>query len=254
MVKFDKFISSNLKKYPNLPGRRFDKLDFLTIHFKNKFFIDFNIDLYCRFMKLDGLSQSDTYRRQGVVLKNIVRMSRICLTSKKQYQELKFQNLEKLYKLTFGRQPFNKLDDPFSEECFTLVRTELVSILLSRLKEIDVDTYMNWAEHSDDENSSFTLQRGIGLECHFFIETIKASEHIDVNKFSHLIQCIENFACQPDPKHESESFTLAELIQGIQNKDKECLMTLFKRYKEWNNSIIEVIYGRKKLFLRNFSS
>ncbi|KAL7299492.1 hypothetical protein TKK_0007729 [Trichogramma kaykai] len=193
-----------------------------------------------KFLKLkDVPKKSDRYRRYGILLKILIQTVRMCVTSRSKKIEIP-KDMENLYKLTFGWQLYEKLDDGSLHETLSEINRELFNALLKRVKEIDCNIYMNWTEHDDEDNSSMTLQRAIGLECHFFIENTR-DEYGDVAEYGHLLECLQQIASKPDPENNIESMDLTDLCHGAKEGRRDCIVALFRRYKDWDDSTVDAI-------------
>ncbi|CAB0032868.1 unnamed protein product [Trichogramma brassicae] len=197
-------------------------------------------DIQNLFLKLkDVPKKSDRYRRYGILLKILIQTVRMCVTSRSKKIEIP-KDMENLYKLTFGWQLYEKLDDGSLHETLSEINRELFNALLKRVKEIDCNIYMNWTEHDDEDNSSMTLQRAIGLECHFFIENTR-DEYGDVAEYGHLLECLQQIASKPDPENNIESMDLTDLCHGAKEGRRDCIVALFRRYKDWDDSTVDAI-------------
>jgi hypothetical protein len=164
-------------------------------------------------------------------------MVKTCFTSKCKTFELNSE-MEKMYKLTFGWKPFEKLDDTIFQELINEIDRELTTLLLNKVKEIDCNIYLNWTEYNDEEHTFMTLQRAIGLDCHFFIEDLKNFNYSHIQEFNHLVECLGQLASKPDPKDNIENLQPEDLLRGATEGNENCLVSLFERYKEWDISLL----------------
>ena len=192
-------------------------------------------------MKLKDLpKKTDRYRRYGVLLKTMIQIVRICLTIESKAVEIP-KEMEKMYKLTFGWQLYEKLDDAVLQELLQEVNRELINTLTKRVKEIDCNMYMDWTEHNDNENSSLTLQRAIGLESHFFIEKTKDYKNGKIQEYNELFECLQQIVSKPDSENSIESMSLADLCHGAKEGNSECLIALFHRYNQWDDVTVDAV-------------
>lgn len=167
-------------------------------------------------------------------------MVKTCFISKNEKFEI-LPEMAKMYKLTFGHEPVVRIADGILQEYLKEIDRELINLLLGKVKEIDCHVYLNWTEYDDEENTSLTLQRGIGLECYYFVEHTKKYMDVDDNEYNHLVECILQLASKPDPDNKIESLQIEDLYQGVMEGKKDCLTTVFKRYKEWDDTTIDLI-------------
>ena len=211
-------------------------LYFLTLLTK----INLNINIYknFRFLKFSHISKTEQYQKSGILLKTLLQMVRMCLTSKCTKIELP-SDMVHMYKLTFGQKALVKIEDEVIKEIITEIDHELVNLLLKKVKEIDCNIYMDWIEYDDEENTSLSLQRSVGLECYFFIENTKAFKGSNIQEYDHLVECLQQLVSKPDPKNSVESLSLKDLCHGAREGRKECLLALFQRYKEWDNNTLD---------------
>lgn len=145
--------------------------------------------------------------------------------------------MEKLYKLSFGHAEYYKINDELLEKLLLGVNRELINLLMKKVKEIDCNIYINWTEYDDKENTAITLQRAIGLEAFFFIENTKDLMSPELKEYQHLVECLGQIASKPD--NSIESMQLEDLIHGVGEGKREFLVALFRRYKEWNDSVVD---------------
>ncbi|XP_003428085.1 uncharacterized protein LOC100679965 [Nasonia vitripennis] len=193
-----------------------------------------------RFLRFEDIKKTDDkYKRYGTLLKSIIQMVRMCLATNSTV-EIPFE-MEKMYKLTFGEEPFQTVDETVLKELLTEINRELINVLLQKVKEIDCNIYLNWTEYDDEENTSLTLQRAVGLECYFFIQNTQEYKNSTIKEYDHLVECLQQISSKPDPENSVESLQMVDLCQGVREGRLECLMALFRRYKEWDNSAIDSV-------------
>nr|XP_012146860.1 PREDICTED: uncharacterized protein LOC100877178 [Megachile rotundata] len=192
---------------------------------------------------LTELSGLKKYERYGIMLKKLICTIRKCLENKT--DEIICKDLEKLYQITFGKEPFVKCENIIVENTMSTLNKQLVSILLNKIKEIDCNIYLNWAELDDEENTMISLQRSIGIECYYFIEFIKNDGQLSQD--THLIECLQQLSSKPDPKQSNFVLNLQELCSAISDGKKECMKELLCRYKEWDRSVLEFVYDNSSL-------
>ncbi|XP_033321017.2 uncharacterized protein LOC117217479 [Megalopta genalis] len=182
--------------------------------------------------------------RGGIMLKNLVSVVQNCLNLNFQENPTS-ENLDKLYNITFGKEPYEKYEDSQMKIAIATLNADLMDILLSKIKEIDCNIYLNWAEIDDEENSMISLQRSIGIKCYYFLELIKNNEELSQN--SDLIVCLQHLSSKPDPSESSFVLSLQELCCAISQGKKELIKELLHRHKEWDRSILDFVYINKSL-------
>lgn len=188
------------------------------------------------------------YERHGVMLKKLIYTIRKCLKNENS-DNFVSKDLEKLYRITFGKEPFIKCENMIVENTISTLNQQLTNILLNKIKEIDCNIYLSWAELDDEENSMISLQRSIGLECYYFIEAMKSDEQLSQN--THLIECLQQLSSKPDPKQSNFVLNLQELCCAISDGKKELMKELLCRYKEWDRSILDFVYNNRSLLDKN---
>ncbi|XP_034193492.2 uncharacterized protein LOC117610343 [Osmia lignaria lignaria] len=188
------------------------------------------------------------YERHGIMLKKLICTIRKCL-KKENNESFVSKDLEKLYQITFGKEPFIKCENMIVENTISTLNQQLTNILLNKIKEIDCNIYLSWAELDDEENNMISLQRSIGLECYYFIEFMKNDEHLSEN--THLIECLQQLSSKPDPKQSNFVLNLQELCCAISDGKKELMKELLCRYKEWDRSILDFVYNNRSLLDKN---
>ncbi|OAD59243.1 hypothetical protein WN48_09509 [Eufriesea mexicana] len=184
------------------------------------------------------------YKRHGVMLKKLICTTRQCLENKNK-GILISRNLEKLYNVTFGGEAFIKCENTLIENSVSTLNQQLMNLLLIKVKEIDCNIYLSWAELDDEENNMITLQRSIGIECYYFIDFVSNDEELSKN--THLMECLQQLSCKSDPKQSNFVLSLQELCCTISSGKKEVMKELLYRYKEWDLSILNFIYENRSL-------
>ncbi|XP_058802862.1 uncharacterized protein LOC131674907 isoform X2 [Phymastichus coffea] len=201
-----------------------------------------------RFLKFEDVPKEEKFKRLGRLLKSIIQMVRLCLTIKIKKVEHPVE-MEKLYKLTFGHAEFHKINDELLQKLFLNMDCELISLLTKKVKEIDCNIYMDWMEYDDQENTGMTLQRAIGLESYLFIEHTKDHVSLELKDYNHLIEYLGQLASKPE--NATESMQLEDLAYGVAEGKREYLLAIFKRYKEWNDSIVDSVDSHISLLTKD---
>ncbi|KOC62121.1 hypothetical protein WH47_05213 [Habropoda laboriosa] len=191
--------------------------------------------------EVSGLKKCE---RHGIMLKKLICTLRKCLENKDK-EILISQDLEKLYNITFGREAFIKCESTLVESTIWTLNEELMNLLLNKIKEIDCNIYLSWAELDDEENSMISLQRSIAIESYYFIKLAMNDEQLSQN--THLIECLQQIASKSDPKQSSFALNLQELCSAISNGKKDLMKELLCRYKEWDRSILDFVYNNRSL-------
>ncbi|XP_014219903.1 uncharacterized protein LOC106647857 [Copidosoma floridanum] len=112
-----------------------------------------------RFMNSEGIRKLDIHKRQGIVLKALARTLTRCLKS--EHSDLPEQCRN-------GAEECTGPSDSLLE-CREDIHKCLISILISKVQEVDCNCYMDWTEFDDEEQPALSLQRAIGIECHHLL-------------------------------------------------------------------------------------
>lgn len=192
-------------------------------------------------IEVSGLKK---YERHGIMLKKLICTTKKCLETKNE-KMLISTNLEKLYTITFGKEERVKCENTLIENTISTLNQQLMDLLLSKIKEVDCNIYLSWAELDDEENNMISLQRSIGIECYYFIDFLSNDKEFSENV--HLIECLQQLSCKSDPKQSSFILDLSELCSAISNGKKEFMKELLSRYKEWDHTILNFIYDNRLL-------
>lgn len=188
------------------------------------------------------VSDLKKYERHGIMLKKLICTIKRCLECKTKGPST-FNNLEKLYNITFGRESYIQYENTLVENTISTLNQQLMNLLLNKIKEIDCNIYLSWAELDDEENKMISLQRSIGIECYYFIEFITNDEELSKN--IHLIECLQQLSSKSDPKQSTFVLSLSELCCAISSGKKELLKELLCRYKEWDSTILDFVYNNR---------
>ncbi|KAJ8684116.1 hypothetical protein QAD02_019908, partial [Eretmocerus hayati] len=198
--------------------------------------VQFNFE---RFSKCESKSQK-SYEKHGILIKRMLKMVKYSLINGKR-GIIGSCSMQRMYKLEFGNEPIKKLEDNRLQPLTAEIDNVLVSSLLSKVKEIDCNMFMDWIEYDDYEDTSLSLQRAIGVESYSFVKDTSIGSHSHIRQYNHLIECLGQISCQPAPENYEENNQLENLINETKKGNKKALMTLFRRYKEWKNEIKNVI-------------
>lgn len=191
-----------------------------------------------KIIRMERISILKKYKRYGLLLKKIIKVVKDCFGNIGNNFTIS-EDIGKMYKITFGREPIVKCDDAVINQSLAIVCKDLMSLLLNRIKEIDCNIYLGWAELGDMENPTITLQKAIGNECYYLVEFFKADKELAENE--HLIECLQQLSSRPMSEEINSVFTLEELRYGMIQGRKECVKELFARYKEWDETIIDSV-------------
>ncbi|XP_076240748.1 uncharacterized protein LOC143183168 [Calliopsis andreniformis] len=197
-----------------------------------------------RFIDRTGVSNLKKCERYGIVLKRLISTVKTCLEYKTKGISISY-DVAKLYNVTFGREVFIKCEDALMENSVAMLDQKLMDLLLNKIKEVDCNTYLSWAEVDDEVNNMISLQRSIGNECYYFIEFLQNNEQL--SQSAHLIECLQHLSSKPDTKQSSFVLSLQELCTEISDDKKELMQELLCRYKEWDHSIIDFVYKNRSL-------
>lgn len=182
--------------------------------------------------------------RLGIVLKKLISTIKECLQYKTK-GTLVSSDLERLYNVTFGKESFVNCDSALIESSIDLLNQKMMDLLLTKVKEVDLNIYLHWTEVDDEMNNMISLQRSIGNDCYYFIEFIQSDEKLSQN--THLIECLQQFSSKPDPKQPSYILSIQELCSGISGGKKELMEELLCRYKEWDHSVLHFVNENRSL-------
>ncbi|KAL2714596.1 hypothetical protein V1478_015781 [Vespula squamosa] len=194
-----------------------------------------NNEKIIRMEKVSGLKK---YKRYGLLLTRIIKIVKDCLENIKNDFKIS-EDTGKIYKITFGREPIERCDDLIITQAIATIHQDLMSLLLKKIKEIDCNIYLGWAELDDTENPTITLQKAIGNECYYLVEFFKANKELAENE--HLIECLQQLSSKPISEEINSVLTLEELRYGMIQGKKECVKELISRYKEWDETILNSI-------------
>ncbi|KAK2587869.1 hypothetical protein KPH14_003966 [Odynerus spinipes] len=195
-----------------------------------------------KIIKMEETFGSKKYKRSGILLKRIIKVVKECIECDTKETEVS-EDTEKIYKITFGREPIARCEDSFITEAITTMHQDLLSLLLKKIKEIDCNIYLEWVELDDTDNPTISLQKAIGNECYYFVEFLKANKELSQNE--HLIECLQQLSSKPISDEIDSILTVQELCHGTKEGKKECIKELISRYKEWDKTIINCIYEKK---------
>ncbi|KAF7388527.1 hypothetical protein HZH68_012469 [Vespula germanica] len=178
------------------------------------------------------------YQRYGLLLRKIIKIVKDCLENIRYNLKIS-EDIEKIYKITFGREPIERCDDLIITQTIDSIHQDLINLLLKKIKEIDCNIYLGWAELDDTENPTITLQKAVGNECYYLVEFIKANKELAENE--HLIECLQQLSSKPISEEINSVLTLEELRYGTIQGKQECIKELISRYKEWDETILNSV-------------
>ncbi|XP_076758727.1 uncharacterized protein LOC143428036 [Xylocopa sonorina] len=212
----------------------------LLLNFEEFLLLLNNPELSC----LKEVSSLKKCERQGIMLKKLLMTAKTLLENRKK-EILISEDLEKLYKITFGTEAFVKCESTLMQSTISKLNQQLMDFVQNKIKEVDCNTYISWTELDDDENITISLQRSIGIESYYFREFILKDEELSEN--TSLIEILQHLSSKPDPKQSSFVLSLEELCCVISNGKTEGIVELLYRYKEWDRSILNFIYDNRSL-------
>ncbi|KAL2738353.1 hypothetical protein V1477_011712 [Vespula maculifrons] len=178
------------------------------------------------------------YQRYGLLLRRIIKIVKDCLEDTRHNFKVS-EDTEKIYKITFGRESIERCDDLIMTQTIDTIHQDLINLLLKKIKEIDCNIYLGWAELDDTENPTITLQKAVGNECYYLVEFFKANKEFAENE--HLIECLQQLSSKPISEEINSVLTLEELRYGTIQGKQECIKELISRYKEWDETILNSI-------------
>lgn len=186
---------------------------------------------------IEGLSQLSKHERCGWVLRRLLNTIRTCVEAGRlgETEAVEDGELEKLYRLTFGRDFMVRLDPTLVGEALDQFNKQLVDLLLVNVKKIDCYVYMGWAEIDCDDGST-SMQRDVGLACYHFIEFLGADQTLE--EYTHVVECLRQLSSKPEAP---SSMNLEELCAEIDKGNAECLRKLIERYEEWDSTAISCL-------------
>ncbi|XP_063993532.1 uncharacterized protein LOC135171119 [Diachasmimorpha longicaudata] len=217
-------------------------LDSLIINFQEIMTL-FREKKYTRLSEVSDIKRSERY---GNILREILKLTKSCLELSNKEITIESER-EKLYKITFGREPLQKCDVEVAANHIKALDLELLNLLLTKIKEINCNIYLDWASLEVDESPCASLQQVIGIECFHFIELIKTT---DVEAQDHLVQCLQQLSVKPQSLNDCTTMTLRELCEGLEKGNHNCLKQLLNQRDNWDNSVFEAIRKKVDLFDR----
>ncbi|XP_043486511.1 uncharacterized protein LOC122513999 [Polistes fuscatus] len=191
-----------------------------------------------KIIRMEKVLDLKKYERYGLLLIRIINVVKDC-TQNIGNDLYVSESTEEKYKITFGNEPFVKCEDSLITETMATLRQELMNLLLKKIKEIDCNIYLGWAELDDKDNPNITLQKAIGNECYYLVEFFKSNKDLADNE--HLIECLQQLSSKPISQEINSIFTLEELRYGTTRGKKECVKELISRYKEWDETTMNCI-------------
>ncbi|XP_014467381.1 PREDICTED: uncharacterized protein LOC106740647 isoform X2 [Dinoponera quadriceps] len=194
-----------------------------------------------RVTRLPDLSEQLRYEHQGIILKNIVRMNKLCATERINGGVL--DGCEKFYALTFGNEMYLKLPAKQLQSCINEMDQSLITLLINHLKEVNCHMYLAWAETDDRENSLLSLQRAIITECVYFGKVVQTDAKLQEDQ--ELRTCLDQLI----GSHKQPQLTLEEIYNGVQSGQLTNLKELLQRYQEWDESTLEFVNAWQSLLL-----
>lgn len=195
-------------------------------------------------IQMEKIADLKKYKRSGILLRRIIKVIKDCIEyTGKELKEP--EDIEKVYKITFGREPTVRCGDSLIKETVTTIQQDLLNLLLKKIKEIDCNIYLGWAELDDTDNPMISLQKAIGNECYYFVEYLKANKELTQN--DHLIECLQQISSKPISEEINSVLTVEELCHGTRQDKKECIKELVSRYREWDETVINCIKEKSSL-------
>ncbi|XP_011147398.1 uncharacterized protein LOC105187941 isoform X2 [Harpegnathos saltator] len=191
-----------------------------------------------RVTRLPDISEQLRYEHQGIILKNIIRLSKLC-TTERMHGGID-DNAEKLYMLTFGNELKGKLPSTLLLSCIDQMDQALVLLLMKHLKEVNCHMYLAWAEMEDRENPLLSLQRAIITECVYFGKVIQTDK---LQQNQELQMCLDQLV----GSNKQPQLTLKEICDGVQSGQLKDLKELLLRYHEWDESMLQFISTWERL-------
>ncbi|XP_043284912.1 uncharacterized protein [Venturia canescens] len=190
------------------------------------------------FMRINEVVSIEKSERHGLIIKAMIKLTQDCLECAENGVSLSDEEIN-LYKLTFGREPRKLVKENFALHLNELDQ-ELIYNLLKKVTDVDIATYIDWADLEDLSNPTMSLQKSLGIDCYNFIEFIKNHKNsIETNK---LISCLQQIASKPEHSGATNAnLDLEALRKGLIDGKKECLKGLMERYREWNHEIYVVV-------------
>ncbi|XP_012259570.2 uncharacterized protein LOC105688100 isoform X1 [Athalia rosae] len=178
------------------------------------------------------------YERYGLVMIRALNILKECIINTRTEKIIlsEHEALEKLYKITFGRDFMARLDMTAVRESTDLFLDELIQVLLGHAKKIDCNMYLEWAEIDFSEDTSKSIQRVVGLACYHFLEFLGTD--YEPEKYQPLIECLQQLSSRPDAPF---AMSLAELCSEVDKGDDKCLRTLIERFRDWDYVTVDFL-------------
>ncbi|XP_011877907.1 PREDICTED: uncharacterized protein LOC105567570 [Vollenhovia emeryi] len=201
-------------------------------------------------------SDPEKYTKHGILLKDLLRCVKTCMSYKSEYYEENNAFLREL-NITYGsfnnstahlgKFPIDKVQAIVEE-----LNQELFKLLQDQIEQIDCFEFIEWAEVDDEENVMISLQRAIIIECHCFMEFMKRDEILNEN----LFHCLQQIVGSNKPAEE-HILSIEEICYKITNSqlDKDIVMReLMERYKKWDLIVLNLLNEKAKLLdIKDFS-
>lgn len=194
---------------------------------------------------LTNVSRMTKFERSGILLKQLIAVTKKCFQLKDNGITIS-KDLEKLYGITFGREPFVKYDDEQVQNALSELNLQLIELLLVKVKEVDCNVYLSWAEKYDQDNVMVPLQRSIGIECYYFIDFITKDQVLSKTAH-HLVECLQHLSSKPNPLQSTFVLSIEELCDAIKGGKSELMDELLTRYKEWDRATLEFLSVNKSM-------
>ncbi|XP_017889504.1 uncharacterized protein LOC108630624 [Ceratina calcarata] len=196
----------------------------------------------CCLTKVSNLTK---FERSGILLKKLLVVTKKCFQIKDNGIPIS-KDLEKLYSVTFGRESFVKCEDAPMQNAISELNGQLIELLLTKVKEVDCNVYLAWAEIYDQNNVMITMQRSIGIESYYFIDFISKDQVL--SRAAHeLTECLQFLSSKPYPTQPSFVLSIKELCDALGSGRNELMEELLTRYKEWDRTTIEFLDTNKTL-------
>ncbi|XP_066582667.1 uncharacterized protein [Prorops nasuta] len=197
-----------------------------------------------KILNLSEITDLKRFERCGIIIKQLIKLIFGCLNTDLSKSEIP-SFVEKMYKVTYGNLQFERYDILLVKDTITTLNNELLKLLLEKIKEIDCNIYLGWAEINDKDNFKISLQRSIGNDCYFLNEFLK--ENVQLFQCHQLIECLQVISSKPEKINSNSILSLQELCHNFRNGKKECMKELLERYNEWDSTMLEFIQEFKEL-------
>ncbi|XP_011505706.1 PREDICTED: uncharacterized protein LOC105368395 [Ceratosolen solmsi marchali] len=211
----------------------------LILYFTSErlFFLLYYLPLksHFRFLEPENDAEANRYKIYGIFMKKMFKMVKRCLLAKFESIEHEGEIMDRYNLISVDGIYSEKLDNIVFQEILEEIDRELITILFNKGIEITSDMLMDWVEYNDEEQTSLTLQRAIGLESDSFINDLKDYDYSNIAKFAELIKFCNLLSFKPEPTNNRKA---ENLLDGACEGNVDDMISLFANCKEFDISLL----------------